>query len=135
MKTIELEFIGYYRDRNDDEIIDTSGIYCVYAINEKAKTGRLIYIGEAKDVKDRLSDHEKYDDWWAELRENETTLYYSCAKVSSTDRKRAEAALIYKHQPTVNDLLKDNFSHPDTTIEITGITLGLKTKFTVETTT
>ena len=129
MKTIELEFIGYYDDRNDDEIIDTSGIYCVYAVKSKHQV-RLIYIGESENVRTRLIKHNRYDDWVNELTKGEK-LYFSYAKASSTDRERAEAALINYHVPPLNDEHTINFSYLDTTIKLSGDILELSEEFTV----
>ncbi|EJD6367355.1 GIY-YIG nuclease family protein [Providencia rettgeri] len=109
-KTIELDFDGYYRDEILSRVPDTSGIYCVYRgtrnITEKPVTVNifeLIYIGESKDVKARLNNHDKYDSWKNKLKKGEVLLY-SVAKVTSgeDDRLRAEAALINHCNPVVN---------------------------------
>lgn len=132
MKTISLEFEGYWCEYAKSAIPSKSGIYCVYAcydINEsRLSVQRLLYIGESSDVNERLSNHERLPDWLDEL-ESEEVLCYSFAPVSKIDRERAEAALIFKCQPPMNDEHKRRFSYEDTEIVATGNTAKLQTNF------
>jgi len=105
MKTIALTFEGPYT--NKEYVPSNSGVYCVYAcIHSKATSmvtyKRLLYVGESTDVKTRIDDHERLDDWMAHLRQGEK-LCYTFAGVTSPDRKRAEAAIIHKYAPPVNE--------------------------------
>lgn len=124
-KTIELEFDGYWREPAFKNIPSHSGVYCVLAcIHNKEKSTvdikKLVYIGEAKDVNDRLTrGHEKLNEWKAKCADGEV-ICVSAAQVSSTDRERAEAALIYLNKPPVNESLKDSFSFDDTTVKVSG---------------
>ena len=63
--TFNVEFDGYWREKNIGGIPANSGIYCVYecTYNQEEKTvsiHRLIYIGEARDARDRIKNHEKF---------------------------------------------------------------------------
>ncbi len=68
-----LSFEGYWRDVDINGLPNVSGIYCVYCCtynNEKKNLSirELIYIGEAKDLNDRISKHEKWEDWKKRLK-------------------------------------------------------------------
>ena len=136
MKTIELEFKGYWIEENKDSIKAVSGVYCVYSCiyNEEKDTvtiKKLIYIGESENVHDRIANHDRLKDWLNSLTAGQT-LCYSYAKVSSTDRERAEAALIFEMQPRFNTEHKDQFIYEDTKIVTSGKNRFLPKEFTVE---
>lgn len=135
MKEISLDFIGYKRDCNKSSLEDKSGIYCVYCCaynssNDKVSLKKLLYIGEADSIHDRLENHEQYSTWESYLKSGEE-LCYTRAFISGDDKFRAEAALIYKHKPPVNIEHKDHFGYPDTKMVLTGRTALLTTTFTV----
>ena len=106
-KTITVEFDGYWRDENKGGLPAKAGVYCVYectySVGDKTVSiHKLIYIGEAEDVKDRVANHEKHEDWLEHVRRG-NELCFSFGGVGKTDRDRAEAAMIYKHKPPEND--------------------------------
>lgn len=122
MKTIDLDFDGYWREVNKDSVPSKSGIYCVYSCvynsNEKTVSiTKLLYIGESEDVHRRIAKHDRLDDWKKELSANET-LCYSFAPINEDDRERAEAALIFKHKPPMNKEYFNNFPYTDTKISV-----------------
>jgi len=134
-KTISIEFDGYWRDENKGGLPAKSGVYCVYECthNRTEKTvslHKLIYIGESGNVRDRVSNHEKRDKWLKYVRQG-NELCFSFGGVSSVDRNRAEAAMIFKHKPPVNDEYKDSFPYDKTTMSLSGKTALLNTYFTV----
>lgn len=93
MKTIDLTFVGYYREVKKDRIPSVSGIYCVYSCDynkEKGKVtlNKLLYIGESDNVHDRIVSHDRLNDWKRALAWHET-ICYSYAEVSKADRERA----------------------------------------------
>ena len=143
-KTIKLNFDGYWREVNQSEIPKKSGIYAVYVCeyNKPEKEGekgsvtlkKLIYIGEAEDVNDRISKHEKWEEWRKELSEG-TEICFSFANVDSPDRERAECALIYHHKPTCNDECKDSFPYEETTVISDGLHKFIESPITVKKTT
>ncbi len=134
-QTYEIEFDGYWIEPNKGSTPDASGIYCVYSCvhNKEKKTvsiKKLIYIGESGDVNDRLSSHEKLDDWKRHVKTGEV-LCYSVAKLASANRVRCEAAMINKHTPPVNTEYVNSFPYDQTTMRLSGKTNKLHTEFTV----
>lgn len=135
-QTYALEFDGYWREPAMGSIPDKSGIYCVFscAHNQTEKTlslKKLIYIGESGDVKSRLANHEKLDDWKKHVKQGEV-LCFSFAPAPAASRVRCEAAMIFKHEPPVNTEYTEAFPHDKTIISITGKTALMKTNFTVQ---
>ncbi len=134
-KTISVEFSGYWRDEKKDGVPAKSGVYCVYEcthnVNEKTVSiHKLIYIGEAGNVRDRLANHEKRPDWLRHVRRG-NELCFSFGGVSSAERVRAEAAMIFKHKPPVNDDYVNSFPFDTTHMKLSGQTALLETSFTV----
>jgi excinuclease UvrABC nuclease subunit len=135
-KTISLEFDGYWREENKAGVPDKSGVYLVYVCeyNESERTvtlNKLIYIGEAADVRERIDTHEKWSDWREYLVKG-SEICFSFAPVSSPDRERAEAALIYHHKPACNDEYKDEFPFEDTSVKSSGSCILLSGDITVQ---
>ncbi|MEQ5167611.1 GIY-YIG nuclease family protein [Proteus terrae] len=139
--TIDLEFDGYWPIFNTADTINTSGIYCIYAMKKdshnKLSSGRLIYVGEGQKVQDRLKNHNRLQNGQQKpldsFLSSDEYLYYSVAPVTSgTDnRKRAEAALIFELQPQANTSNKVAFTYPETTIESSGKSYEIPNSFTV----
>ena len=135
-KTITIEFDGYWRDENKGGLPAKSGVYCVYdcthnIVKKTVSIHKLIYIGEAEDVKSRVANHEMYKDWLKHVgRGNE--LCFSFGGVGATDRARAEAAMIFKHKPPQNDEYVRSFPYDRTTMSLSGKTALLNTVFTVD---
>lgn len=134
-KKINLDFDGYWREVNKGSIPAKSGVYLVYVCryNESKKTvtlDKLIYIGEAGDVKDRVANHEKWPEWREHVPRG-SQICFSFAGVTSPDRERAEAALIYYHKPPCNDEYIDSFPFEDTTVESAGRCTLLSSPITV----
>ena len=133
--TFSIDFEGYWREGNISGIPAKSGVYCVYecTYNEEKDTvsiHRLIYIGEAGDVRDRIKNHEKWEDWKRYVS-NGNELCFSFGYVESENRNRVEAALIFKHKPPANEEYKNEFPFDTTTINASGRTALLSTNFTV----
>lgn len=133
MKTIKLDFEGYWTGASE-KMLDTSGVYCVYRGVDKGKSVQLkkvIYIGEAEDVKKRIKQHISDKDWIGCLEKGEC-FCYSNAYVETQDRERAEAALIYHYKPQFNDQHKYNYGdYEDTIIETSGKNKLIEGKFSV----
>ena len=135
MKTISLEFNGYWREVNKASVPSKPGIYCVYTCtyNKDEKTvslNRLVYVGESENVHNRIDSHERLEDWKKQLKPGET-LCYSIAEKSGDDRNRAEAAVIYHHKPPCNVEYVNSFPFPDTTINTSGRNAKLSSCFVV----
>ena len=135
MKNIDLKFDGYWRDCNKSGAPSKEGVYCVYTCiyNQSNKTltiRKLIYIGESTDVKNRVSNHEKLDIFLRQCFKEES-ICFSFAPVNSLDREIAEAALIYKHKPPLNDEYVDNYPFDSVRITTKGENEFLNSDFTV----
>ncbi len=133
--TYNLAFKGYWRAVNKGGIPAESGIYCVYACtyNQSENTvslRKLIYIGESDDVKARIADHEKWDDWESHLMAGET-LCFSFAPIGDAGRVRAECAMINYHSPPENIECVNSFPYDTTRITTSGKNHLLKSSFTV----
>jgi len=134
-KSISITFDGYWRDENKEGLPAKSGIYCVYEctynLNDKTiRIHKLIYVGEADDVRARVVGHEKYKTWLNYVGKG-NELCFSFGEVGSLDRSRAEAAIIYKHKPPANDQYIVSFPFDKTTISLSGKTALLDEYFTV----
>ena len=136
MKKINLDFDGYWREINKNSIPSKSGVYCVYSCvynssNKTVSIKKLLYIGESENVHDRIANHDRLEDWKKELSDNET-LCYSFGPIGTGDRVRAEAAMIFKHKPPMNEEYTNNFPYEDTEMVLTGKTKLLNTNFVVK---
>ena len=136
-KTISLKFKGYQLEAGKGNIPAKSGIYLVYVCRYKKKKDtvaldKLIYIGEAVDVQDRIDDHEKWPEWRKQVPKG-SEICFSFAGVTKPDRERAEAALIHYHKPVCNkgDKYIDSFPFADTTVKSTGRCALLSSPITV----
>lgn len=134
-QSFNIEIDGYWRDKNKAGVPNYSGVYFVYEAsynktNNNVTLHKLIYIGEAKNVRDRIADHEKYLDWLKHVRVG-CELCYSSGSVESQYRERVEAAYIFEHKPPENTEYKNYFPFDTTTIKSTGQTALLNTHFTV----
>lgn len=130
-----IKFVGYWMEPNKGIIPTASGIYCVFScahnVAEKnVSLKKLIYIGESEDVNARIANHDKLQDWQEYLKEGEV-LCYSFGPVSSANRVRCEAAMIFKHKPPVNIEYAEAFPFDQTTLALTGKVILLQTNFTV----
>ena len=126
-KTFDLDFDGYWPEPNIGGLPKKSGIYGVYACTYDAEDKtvslkRLIYIGESENVHDRIADHEKWQDWRDELKSGEDICINAALISPSSDRQRAEAAMINKHKPTCNTEYVDSFPFDTTTVNTSGKT-------------
>lgn len=127
-KTIRLNFDGYWREVDKGSIPARSGIYLVYVckyneLQDTVSLDKLIYIGEADNVCDRIANHKKWPEWYQYVPEG-SEVCFSFAGVTSPDRERAEAALIYYHKPSCNEEYIDSFPFDDTKLNPLGDVSG-----------
>jgi excinuclease UvrABC nuclease subunit len=135
-KNYLLNFDGYWREVHKDGLPAQSGIYAVYAatydaIANTVSLRRLLYIGEADNVRSRVATHERRPDWQRKLSPGEI-LCYSAALISPTaDRQRAEAAMINHHKPPCNVEYVNEFPFETTGITTSGKNALMTVAFTV----
>ena len=106
-QSYSLAFDGYWREPNISGLPDKSGIYGVYACTYDTNAGtvsisRLLYIGEAADVRQRLAGHEGWSTWKRQLKTGEVLCVNAALISPEGARQRAEAAMIFKHKPPCN---------------------------------
>lgn len=112
-----------------------TGIYCVYTCKHNVESNtvsihKLLYIGESTNVNSRIQNHNRLLDWTKKLRHGEE-LCYSFAPIASEDRERGEAALIFNHQPPMNEEHKNHFVYNDTKMILSGKIKFLDKSFVV----
>jgi len=132
---INLNFKGYRRKVKISTLPEISAIYGVYTCTYDKKAGsvslkKLIYIGEAQNLRKRIANHEKWEDWESHLNSNEI-ICFNYAKIDDL-RERAEAAMIYRHKPPENTEYADNFPFDKTKITTDGQNALMTKTFTVE---
>lgn len=136
-KSYSVTFDGYWREPNIGGLPAKSGVYCVYACTYNAQAStvdllKLLYIGEADDVRGRIANHEKWPAWRAKLKTGEVLCFNAAVVDGKDDRQRVEAAEIFKHKPPCNTEYGDNFPFDRTTIANSGKAALLAGQFTVE---
>ena len=114
-----LTYDGYWLEAGVQSIPDRTGVYSVYACRHNAAANtvairKLIYIGEAQNVRNRVSRHEKTPAWRRHLAAGEE-LCFNFAPIV-TGRARVEAALIHHHKPPENTEYVDSFPFEETTV-------------------
>lgn len=138
-KTYDLDFNGYWQDKNKSGLPHVPGIYCVYKgtlqPGDTVLLDKIVYIGEAEDINSRHNDsqHEHYNDF-VKVCGGVDHIWYSYAKVlgGETERKHVENALIYELQPKINNKGKQSFDYKKTTINSSGAKIGVPNTFTIE---
>ena len=133
-KSYSLTYNGYWREANVGGIPAQSGVYSVYACrydrsSDTVSIRKLIYIGEAQNVRSRVSGHEKTPQWRRHLTAGEE-LCFNFAPIGG-DRERVEAALIHHHKPPENTQYVDTFPYEKTTVSTGGKNRFLDSYFTV----
>jgi excinuclease UvrABC nuclease subunit len=129
-------FSGYWLDTNITGMPDSSGVYCVYACTYNAFANqvsllRLLYIGEAVSVRERIQGHEKWSDWTRQISLGERLSFSTAGVTYPANRTRIEAALIFWHKPTCNTEYVNHFPFSNTVVSTSGTNALLDTQFTV----
>ena len=135
LETYDLDFDGYWLEKKKSGVPDKSGIYGVYTCkyhesDNTVSLKRLIYIGEAANVKNRIGSHEKWKNWQNELKSGQQ-ICFNFAPISPAKREQAEAAMIYEHKPVCNSEYTDRFPYDTTTVNTSGKKRKMTKQFTV----
>jgi excinuclease UvrABC nuclease subunit len=125
----ELKFEGFWRAQDKQDIPENAGIYCVYEAKyiEDGEYAnhldllKLIYVGESKNVRQRIIKHEKFREWNQHTHKG-TELCFSYALYDKDEetRKRISAALIFQHQPPSNKKQLNSFPYEKTHVVVSG---------------
>ena len=139
VKSYSLTFDGYWRAPKPGGPPAESGIYCVYACTHDTRMNtvslrKLLYIGEAANVRERVRGHERWQDWEQELQYGEVLCFSAALIAPESDRQRAEAAMIHHHKPPCNVEYVRSFPYEQTTVSTSGRNAELDSNFTVYTT-
>ena len=129
-----INFFGHWHEQNRLTIPEQPGIFCVHAgiHNQEAKTisvRKLIYIGESDNVCQRITRHERHQEWLKHLKKGET-LCFSFAPVEY-HRAQVTTALIFGHKPPENIEHLCPFPFQQTNIRLTGTIDLLQENFTI----
>ena len=135
-KSYSLDFGGYWREPNVAGLPAVSGVYgvyaCTYDLREKAVSlRRLLYIGEAADIRNRVTCHERWNDWQRAREAGEELCFNAAAIGPQDDRERAEAAMIHEHKPPLNIEFMRTFPYDVTVVATTGRNALMKAMFAV----
>ena len=136
-KAYTLGFDGYWREPNVSGLLAKSGVYCVYACvhssaEKTVSVRRLLYIGEAADVRDRVQTHDQWSKWRNQLKAGEVLCVSAAVIAGESDRQRAEAAMIFKHKPPCNIEYVDAFPFDTTTVTTSGKNALMHASFVVQ---
>lgn len=131
-KKYNVTFKGYRLEENASGLPEYSGIYMAYRCVFSSETNKvtlkeLVYIGQAENVKARISSHKCSEDLHDGCLEGEV-ICYAYASVSLNDLDVVENALIFAQQPRLNQRLKDSFNYGASSFEIEGVCALLKYK-------
>lgn len=124
MKNIKLSFKGYWREDRRSFIPHITGVYLVYRcihdpILNTVSLRDLIYIGQSKDVNERIEQHCHESQFRSVVNVGET-LCFSVAEVPSEDLNLVENALLFAQKPGLNTQGKDSYNYPDASFLIEG---------------
>ena len=123
MNDYKLQFDNYCWRGNENTAPNVSGIYCVYSCVKQAGqffVSELLYIGQAGDLRQRLSQHTTKGDFDRELV-NGKVVFYTWALVDGRSLNACEAAMIYHFQPPYNQQCRNSFTgHGITSVESSG---------------
>lgn len=115
-----------------------SGIYVVYAYNgdTNAPKWSLLDIGQANNVSERHSTHERKGAWEAYAKKHKMKLIFYTAEINNEHNYRdiAEAALLYKYQPMCATDGKSGYHHGDARIMVVGCLKNAFGEFSVRNT-
>ncbi len=131
-RMFDVSIKGYYTDLKVGDIDDREGIYFVIVARanevDKVSSNRIIYIGQGKRIRERLSKHNKHDEFLAQCdkKKGEHIIYYSgrTGPLSPENLDWCEAAIIteYENLPSsgwlLNDQHKDNYGYKTAQIKL-----------------
>lgn len=132
------KMLGYWSEAQVRDVLDESGIYCVFRAAKDPETEemivqQLLYVGEHRSARYGIEHHPDREEWLAFLKPGEE-LWYSVGLAGYTNRERLAAAMINAHKPRFNHRSQylDRFPFNETTVHIYGKTDKLQSLFTVE---
>lgn len=124
MKTYNIQFEGYWLERNKKDVPAKSGVYFVYRgkYNQEKNSVDLydiIYIGQSVNMRERILNHDHIEAFENALNYGET-LCYSCAAVDESDLDLVENALIIAQKPRLNEVKQSNLDYSEKRFQVSG---------------
>ncbi|MBQ0367863.1 GIY-YIG nuclease family protein [Providencia rettgeri] len=119
---VVLEFVKSKCSKSGHDVEGVPSQYGIYYVATKTPDSNEIlplYIGMSDDLNHRLSNHEKYDSFIKNTKNNEELVIYT-AVIDAQKVNRIEQAMIYHFKPPLNDKHKNSFDNQDTTITLVG---------------
>ncbi len=139
-KFYSLVFKGYWTQSMVQDIPKVSGIYCAYVCvflqeSNTVSIKQLLYIEEAVDIHQRISEHLESKTWDRMLIPDDEVLCFSYApfdsELTSEDHERIAHAFAYKFKPICDEgSRKSTAPKVRTQIECDGDIAYLKSNFT-----
>lgn len=133
---LSINFFGYWGEEKSEFVPADSGIFCVYESthheeSDIIETHRLLYIGEAPNIREAINEKGKIDEWKSHI-DKDKELCFSCGLAKPDDiRVRIQAAFAYRLKPPLNEKYKDSFPFPPTRMLSNGAVNKLIIDFTL----
>lgn len=115
-----LNIEGYWREENCQSIPKISGVYFVFEntydkVNDTIQLKRLLYIGEADNIQERIRTHRKRA-LWKSVTSCNSEISFAITPVSNIVRSRVESAYICRNKPLLNEKVDYCFDFDKTII-------------------
>lgn len=125
MMTYNIRFEGYWLDTNKGNIPHCGGVYVVYravfdALTNRVDLKEIIYIGQAKDINQRINTHDKLNEFISTLNPGEILCYSIARIVNDGDLDLIENALIIAQSPRINQRVESNIDFSDYQFSLSG---------------
>jgi len=135
-QTIVANINGYWRDQQIENLRPHPGIFFVYeakyhAVGQTVDLLRLIYVGEATNIRERLCDRELQAQWRSLIGPG-NELCFAWTVVENYYRNRVAVAYIHAHNPPGNPESNEAFTYDATTVISTGHTALIYPVITVK---
>jgi len=116
---IDLKFQKHLPTILSEHVPHQAGIYCVYKCTMLCATkikevADLIYVGRAKDVHERIKNHEGRQDWNQTLGVQQSLCFAFAPLSSIQDQINAEAAMINYFKPQLNEEYRNSLPFKET---------------------
>lgn len=109
--TYEINFSG--GSWTPEDAPKQAGVYAIYRCRKGTPNyyiDELLYVGQAKDLNQRVPDHKEEARFKNSLNSGDL-LYYTWALVDGRNLDIVENALIFMQTPPLNDKQKDSYNH------------------------
>jgi hypothetical protein len=136
IEELNINFFGYWREEKNELVPADGGVYCVYESthheeSDAVETHRVLYIGEAPNVREAINEEGRIDEWKSHIdKNNELCFSYGPTKPDDI-RVRIMAAFVYRLKPPLNEKYKDSFPFPPTRMLSNGAVNQLIIDFTL----